>query len=155
MCLVVHLTSQITRMISQILLGLAIAWLMYNIICFALKYSDARKSEIPIVASPVGQMNVFWVILQPVLVPLLRRLPFRLGSFTRYCSRGWAFYDKCNMHLELGDAWVLVTPSANWLYLSDADAVKDILSRRRDFIKPVSIYSAYNCDCHEVANSGR
>lgn len=139
-------------MINQMLLGLAVAWLIYGIVCFAIKYSDARKIDIPIVSSPVSPMNLFWVLLQPLLLPLLRRLPFRLGSFTRYNRRGWAFHDKCKMHLEFGDAWVHVTPTANWLYLSDADAVKELFSRRRDFIKPIGIYSVYNCLCHRIYN---
>lgn len=137
-------------MINQILLCVAVAWFTYGIVCFARKYSDARRIGIPIVSSPVGQMNVLWIILQPILLPLLRRLPFGLGSFIRYNRRGWAFDDKCNMHLEFGDAWVHVTPSANWLYLSDADAVKELLSRRRDFIKPISIYSASKCLYHDI-----
>ena len=106
-------TSQLSKMINQILLCLAVAWFTYGIVCFAIKYSDARRIGIPIVSSPVSQMNVFWIILQPILLPLLRRLPFGLGSFIRYNRRGWAFHDKCNMHLEFGDAWVHVTPSAN------------------------------------------
>lgn len=130
------------------LLSLAGAWLAYGVLSFAVKYSEARKIDIPIVSSPIGQMNVFWMILQPILLPLLQRLPFRLGSFTRYNRRGWVFHDKCKMHLEYGDAWVHVTPSANWLYLSDADVVKELFSRRRDFIKPIGIYSAYECLCH-------
>lgn len=127
-------------MIIQMLLSLAGAWLAYGVLSFAVKYSEARKIDIPIVSSPIGQMNVFWMILQPILLPLLQRLPFRLGSFTRYNRRGWVFHDKCKMHLEYGDAWVHVTPSANWLYLSDADVVKELFSRRRDFIKPIGIY---------------
>lgn len=134
----------------QILSCLAAAWFTYGIVCFAIKYSDARRIGIPIVLSPVSQMNVLWLILQPILLPLLRRLPFGLGSFIRYNRRGWAFHDKCNMHLEFGDAWVHVTPSANWLYLSDAEAVNELLSRRRDFIKPISIYSACNCLYHNI-----
>lgn len=60
------------------------------------------------------------------------------------------------MHLEqLGDAWVHVTPSANWLYLSDADAVKELFYRRRDFIKPIDIYSAYDRLSHELTISDR
>lgn len=82
-----------------------------------------------------------------MILPLLRWLPFRLGSFIRYNRWGWAFYDKCQIHLEFGDAWVHALTSTKWLYLSEADAVKELFSRRRDFIKPVGIYSAYSSLC--------
>lgn len=142
-------------MILQMLLCLAVAWLIYGVACFTSKYSDARKIGIPIVTSPIGPTNVFWMLLQSILLPFLPRLPFHLGSFTRYNRWGWAFHDKCGMHLEFGDAWIHVTPSANWLYLSDADAVKELFSHRRDFIKPYDIYSAYDCFYHELTTSDR
>lgn len=124
-----------------LIVGLPLAWAIYTALSLAVKYQNARRINVPMVLSPVGQMNVLWMFTQPVLLPWLKRLPFGLGSFTRYNRRGWGYMDRCQLHLELGDAFVHVTPDDNWLYLSDADAVTEVLSRRRDFVKPVHIYS--------------
>ncbi|KAI9879026.1 MAG: hypothetical protein M1830_009825 [Pleopsidium flavum] len=53
---------------------------------------------------------------------------------------GWAFDDKYKMHSELGPVFMHVTPAENELYISDADAISEVLSRRRDFPKPTAMY---------------
>lgn len=128
-------------MLYMIAAALALAWVTSTALSLAAKLRSARRINVPIVLSPVGQMNVLWMLVQPVLLPWLKRLPFGLGSFVRYNRRGWGYPERCQLHLELGDALVHVTPVDNWLYLADADAVAEVLSRRRDFIKPVHIYS--------------
>lgn len=38
---------------------------------------------------------------------------------------------------RLGENWILVTPDKNWFHTSDADMAFDILSRSREFGRPV------------------
>ncbi|KAL9060602.1 MAG: hypothetical protein Q9162_000553 [Coniocarpon cinnabarinum] len=56
-----------------------------------------------------------WMLFDKLAVGLVERLPFGLGrnSFTRYNWRGWEFKDKHRSHVELGDAFVIVTPGRN------------------------------------------
>ncbi|KAI9836332.1 MAG: hypothetical protein M1837_003399 [Sclerophora amabilis] len=77
---------------------------------------------------------------QRLFLPLLQRLPFGLGSFTRYNVLGWLFNDKYRMHVDFGDAWVHVSPGENALYVANAEAVEEIFLRRKDFPKPSHMY---------------
>ncbi|MCJ1385982.1 hypothetical protein MMC17_009107 [Xylographa soralifera] len=74
--------------------------------------------------------------------PIFKRLPLDSVSFTRCCRFGWEFKDRYTTHLRLGDAWILVTPEKNWLFVVDVDAVSDIFARGRDFTRPTWMYAS-------------
>lgn len=98
-------------------------------------------------------MNPLWVISQKLFLSLIKNLPFGLGSFSRYNVRGWVYYDKYKMHAELGDAWLNVTPGENMLYIADPDAAIDVFSRRKDFVKPLRLYSEFPvCQAYHSAD---
>lgn len=117
--------------------------LLQDVIRFVTNRNNALKTGLPFVMSPVDPMHPLWVISQKLFLPLLKRLPFGLGRFTRYNMRGWVYDDKYKMHAELGDAWINVTPGENMLFIADPDAAIDIFSRRKDFVKPLRLYSEF------------
>ena len=133
---VVQILSMITHLflLFPLLLG---AVLLYNVFCLGANYVNARKLGLPVVASPISPDNPLWLALQTSFSRLFRRLPFAATSFTRYCQLGWEFHDRFRTHLSLGDAWILVTPAKNWLYVANEKAVTEIFSRSRDFVRPV------------------
>jgi hypothetical protein len=53
--------------------------------------------------------------------------------FIVFLIRAWVFYDKNRAHLELGNVFVFVTPTKDWLYVGNAEALTEILQRRDDF----------------------
>lgn len=134
LCTMVYLT------VLLILLPLV---LLQHVIRLVANYNNALKTGLPFVISPVDPMNPLWVISQKLFLPLITHLPFGLGAFTRYNVRGWVYYDKYKMHAELGDAWINVTPGENMLFIADPDAANDVFSRRKDFVKPLRLYSEF------------
>lgn len=87
--------------------------------------------------APISPDNSIWIALQTAFPFIIRRIPFGSIPLLRYCRLGWEFGDRYMTHQRLGDAWVLVTPGRNWLYVAQAEAAYDIFARGRDFGRPV------------------
>ncbi|TGO36006.1 hypothetical protein BHYA_0138g00190 [Botrytis hyacinthi] len=54
----------------------------------------------------------------------------------RFGRRAWEFKDKAQIHLEIGDICIMVTPDKNVLYICDADTLSEVLLRRNEFKRP-------------------
>ena len=114
-----------------------LAWLLYNCYCLLQNYRRASRLELPMVLIPVSPTNTLWIALQTTFSSLFQWIPFDSTSFTRHCRLGWEFHDRYETHQRLGDAWLLVTPHYNWLYVAEAEAATEIFSRNKDFGRPV------------------
>jgi len=114
-----------------------VGYLLFNVYSTYINYMKASKLGLPLVISPITPDNTLWIALQTVFGSILRHFPFSASSFTRHCRLGWEFHDRSQAHVRLGDAWILVTPARNWLFVANAAAVTDIFGRGRDFIRPV------------------
>ena len=121
---------------ASILLVLPTAWTLYCTYCLVVNYLKASKLGLPIIIVPVTPESPLWIAFQTAFGNILRFFPFAATSFTRYCRLGWEFHDRHQTHARLGDAWMLVTPARNWLYVANAEAVTEIFGRGRDFINP-------------------
>ncbi|KAF2248737.1 cytochrome P450 monooxygenase-like protein [Trematosphaeria pertusa] len=104
-------------------------------------YRAAQSVGLPIIFLPISLTNLLWMMLVRHVIPLLERVPFGSGYFTRFCYTGWEFKDKSRAHVEFGDAFITVTPGKNWVYLCNAEAVSDVLRRERqgEFERPVEM----------------
>ncbi|KAH8883485.1 cytochrome P450-like protein [Thozetella sp. PMI_491] len=123
------------------LLALATAWTAYYAYCIYRNYQIARTIGVPIRIIPIDHLNKIWLLIDSRVVSLVKRLPGCLGdnNFTRYNYRGWHEHDGMRTHEELGEAFVLVTPSRNWLYLADPEALYNMYRRGNDFPRWVEI----------------
>lgn len=120
--------------------SLVIAWTIYSGLCLLRNYSSARKLDLPIRVLPISRGNPFWMIVDSKVTSFFRRLPFGDNNFTRYNWRGWEVRDRYRSHLEMGDAYVQVTPGRNWLYLCNSEALLEVFRRRFDFPRPLQLY---------------
>ena len=131
-------------MILYLILGLLpFGWSLYSGISFVTNYNRVRHLEIPKVLTPICPSNVVWVVTQSLFLPLLERLPFGLGKWTRYSRWGWEYKEKYHTHVELGDVWMTVSPANNWVYVADPEAINEIFTRRQEFRRPLHLY----CKC--------
>ena len=128
-------------MIPQILLTLGLAWLSYSALTLGNNYRRARAMKVPLIRIPVSPLNTFWIVIAPLVFWILDRLPFPDGNFNRYARYGWHFRDKAASHVQMGDAWAIVTPRETLLHICNAEAINDIFARRPDFVRPVQMYS--------------
>lgn len=134
-------------------LALAVLWTIWTAICLALNYWRAQKLGVPLVLIPISTMNILWIILQPPIIALIERL-HGPSNFTRFSSRDWHFKEKARPHVEIGDAWAIVTPGQIWFNVADPDAIIDIFQRRTQFIRPVELYQMLNVFGHNAATVG-
>lgn len=126
------------------LFSLIIAWTIYSALCLLRNYSSARKLGLPIRVLPISHGNPFWMIVDSKVTSFFRRLPFGDNNFTRYNWRGWEVRDRHRSHLEMGDAYVQVTPGRNWLYLCNSESLLEVFRRRSDFPRPLELYELLN-----------
>lgn len=114
-------------------------------------YLTARKTGLPFIVIPISPENPIWFLVgKSIFVPLIERLPFGLGknNITRYNYRGWEFEDKARTHVSLGDAFIVVSPGRNSLYVCNAEANADVFRRRDDFPRPVEMLGLSSVDLY-------
>lgn len=120
-----------------------LSWTAYCGYCLYVNYLEARKIGIPIRMIPIDHLNKAWLLVDRQVISLVKQLPGKLGNnnFTRFNYRGWHEDDGTRHHDEMGDAFILVTPSHNWVYVADPDALKCIYRRGSDFPRWTEITS--------------
>ncbi|KAI9689168.1 MAG: hypothetical protein M1822_000906 [Bathelium mastoideum] len=112
------------------------AWILYNCHCLYQNYLKISRLAIPHVFSPVNLDNPLWIAFQLACGSAIDYFPFAAFSFTRHCRLGWEVHDRYRTHARLGDAFIVVTPGKNWLFIADDEAVTDVFARNRDFKTP-------------------
>lgn len=125
---------------------LANIWLAYCALCLYLNYMKARQIGVPIRVIPIDHLNKVWLLVDRQVISLFKLLPGSLGknNFTRYNYRGWHEHDGLRSHDELGEAFVLVTPSNIWLHLANPESLMDLYRRGNDFPRWTKITSVYS-----------
>ena len=105
-------------------------WILYVSYYLAINYYCARKIGLPLVILPIDCGNPFWMAIDTRVIAFFRNLPWGFKNFTRFNWRGWEIQDRYQAHLELGDAFIFVTPGKNWLQLCNVEAMVDIFARK-------------------------
>jgi hypothetical protein len=118
-------------MLYALLVLLPALWLSWATASLLRNYRSARQVNVPIILSPISTLDITWRAFQNRVVPILSYLPYRLGVFARINHFG----NEYSVHRELGDAVICVTSDKNELYLSNAEAVDNVLGNREAFSK--------------------
>ncbi|KAI0396623.1 cytochrome P450 [Xylariaceae sp. FL0594] len=117
----------------------------YSLLCLFQNYLAARKIGLPIRIIPISHTNPLWMLVDRRVISVIKRIPY-VGdsSFTRYNYRAWELADRYRSHAEMGDAFVLVSPGRNWLYLANPEALMDVFRRRLDFPRCLELTEILN-----------
>ncbi|KAI0402397.1 cytochrome P450 [Xylaria palmicola] len=102
----------------------------YSMSRLAQNYFAARQIGLPIRVIPISHTNP---------IPFIGS-----SSFTRYNYRAWELADRYYSHAEMGDAFIMVTPGRNWLYVANPAALMDIFCRRIDFPRCLELTEILN-----------
>ncbi|KAH0848926.1 hypothetical protein AYO21_08742 [Fonsecaea monophora] len=124
--------------------SLVLAYLLWTLIRFTDNYLEARKIGLPILVSPVNPASPLWLLTKERLIPLVTSLPWGLGEWATRAEVGWTFYQRYSVHAKYGEAFTIVSPGTNEIYIADPSAVEDLLRRRNDFIKDPAMYGMLN-----------
>ncbi|KAI0382414.1 putative cytochrome P450 [Hypomontagnella monticulosa] len=126
------------------IISLLIAYLIWNLVCIESNVRKARALQVPVVRIPFSVDSNIWVIFQPLVWKTLEYcLSVPWGSypdFIRFSHRNWHFLEKSRPTDQIGSAWALVSPSSISLHFADPDAIEEVFSRWKDFIRPVHKY---------------
>ena len=131
-------------MILTLCLLIPAVLVLWTVLSIRSHKQHVRQLHVPTLISPVNPASIVWALLQSRVIPLLKLLPFGLGSFTRYNRVAWTYYDKYRLHKELGDVFIHVSPGETELYISNAETIYEVCSRKRDFPKPLARYEVLN-----------
>ncbi|KAF2731462.1 cytochrome P450 [Polyplosphaeria fusca] len=113
---------------------------LYNLY---INYSNARKTGLKIVFSPLDPHSLLWQIGGPAMIPLLKKLPRSMTRWCRLVDMGWSWQSDDDGYRELGLNIILVCTRRNVLFSSDPESILWILQKRKDFIKP-EVYESLN-----------
>lgn len=114
-----------------------LAWSILTAYRLLANYRRASQLSIPLVVAPISPDNAIWIAFQTAFPSVIKFIPFGSIPLVHYCRLGWEFHDRYKTHQRLGDAWMLVTPERNWLYVAQGQAAYEIFARGRDFGRPV------------------
>jgi hypothetical protein len=116
---------------ATIILGVTGLWAFFIL----RNYSKAAKIGLPLRVIPISHTNPFWMLVDRKVIGLIKRVLPLVGdsSFARYNFRAFELEDRYRSHHEMGDAFILVTPERNWLYLANPDTLMSVFKRRTDF----------------------
>lgn len=131
-------------MIAALVLGVTLVYIFWTLVCLEVNVRKARALGVPVVRTPFDVNGHLWVVVQPLVWKFLACFPISWSSYPdiiRFSHRNWNFLEKSNPTARLGPVWALVCPGGVHLYFADPDAIEDIFTRWREFVRPVHKYS--------------
>jgi hypothetical protein len=70
----------------------------------------------------------------------------KIFPFLRILQLNWPFLEKYAIFEDYGDVFAIVTPASCELFIADSMAAKQILTRKKDFPKPLDLTSRPNVE---------
>lgn len=112
---------------------LPVTLIIWSAISLSANISKARAIGLPVLIRYVTPSNPLWMAFGSDIVRLARRLGIASENFDRFYLFGWDANERHRVHAEFGDAFTLVSPGGNWIYVVDPKAAWHILKHSRDF----------------------
>ncbi|KAH8891773.1 cytochrome P450 [Thozetella sp. PMI_491] len=146
-------------MILEIAASFTLVYGLWTVYCLESNVRRARALGVPIVRCPVDHNNLGWMIIQPFVWKVVDALPIQWKSLPisiRITRRGWHFMEKSDLHVQMGPVWAMVTPVIILLHFADPAAISEIMTRRKDFNRPIKEYKLLEVygPCLSTSGSG-
>ncbi len=123
---------------------LRIAWLLYSGLALINKVRREHSTNGLLVVVPIRPMNVFQIVIEPLVFNILDGLPFQFVNF-----RSWDFHDKAASHVEVGDTLAYITPRETLSTLAILElSTRSLLADR-------TLYVRFNCRVSQNAEIRR
>ncbi|KAG9239645.1 cytochrome P450 monooxygenase-like protein [Amylocarpus encephaloides] len=131
-------------MVSTVALAIgatALYWIYSNVSSLIKNVADAKRSGFPYSISPVAPYNTIWLVTYKLWVPLLKRLPvFWTEDWLPFLTPDWTWELLFEPVKRVGDLYMTVSPGGIYLWVTNAEAMHQITSRREAFPKPLESY---------------
>ncbi|KAF2112334.1 cytochrome P450 monooxygenase-like protein [Lophiotrema nucula] len=131
---------------------LVAAIVLWNAATLYENYRKAKTTGLPVKIVYIASGAPLWMMFAPLIIPIASYLPFT-GSFVAQYRRGWEARVRCRPHVELGDLFIIVTPSGNWLKVANTDVASDILKRKDEFGRDMEAFKVLDIYGKSLATS--
>lgn len=123
--------------------GLLIAVVVNWYLCFARHLKAAKASGIPYIIVPVFLFHRFWLITNPLWVPLILKLPERYRTWVDFVKPEFPWTERHEIFARVGsDTFLTCSPGGLALWTADPAVITQITTRRNDFPKPTHLYTS-------------
>lgn len=133
-------------MLQFILLALLIPvafWLWTKLFSLIRNIAAAKRSGLPYRISIIdGVPGYLWIATHDIFLGTLHRFtPSRKWLWPKlaHVHRSWHYSQE--MREALGEVYLIVSPGQIYMSCSDPEAIVQLTTRRRDFVKPVELYA--------------
>jgi cytochrome P450 len=106
--------------------------------------AKAKAIGLPYLVRWISPINPFWLLWGSSYVRLCYRFGIATENLTRIYSHGWEANERAKIHVDLGDAFVVVHPGGIQLCISNPEVIYDILQRRGDFRRNMEEFGVLN-----------
>jgi cytochrome P450 len=133
----------------------ALPFLLFLWSAFSL-YTNKQKAQstgLPLLIRWVAPTNPLWMMFGSTIVLKCRSLGIGTAQFRRLYLFGWEANERHIIHQELGPAFMLVSPGGNWLCISDASVIAEVLHRRTDFRRNMEQFAVVNVYGKNIATT--
>ena len=130
--------------VSKVFIIIAFGYATIRSITLIRNIVAARRSELNFVVVPFTEVELLSVFLTPLLRQFYNDYLLENRGWPRWCRfliRDWAWEDRGRAHSELGNVFLVVSPSEIICYSADSRFNRDAFNRRADFVKPRDKYS--------------
>lgn len=118
-----------------------VSWSAYSL---AQNTAKAKATGLPYLIRWVSPINPLWLLYGSSFVRLCQRYGIASKNLSRIYSYGWEANERAQLHMDYGDAVLIVHPGGIQLCVSDADAIYDILQRRTEFRRNMEEFAVLN-----------
>ncbi|KAH7326292.1 cytochrome P450 [Stachybotrys elegans] len=102
---------------------------------------QARTTGLSIVISPFSPNHTVWMVLRPVVLPIIKALPFsRDADFIPILDQEWGFNTGYSLFAKHGEMFVIVSPGRNLAVCCNAEVVQQMSVRKDHFPKDLATY---------------
>jgi cytochrome P450 len=107
------------------------------------KYLQAQSLGLPVFISVSTWQNPIWALLHPYFL-WMQHLPFGLVKGVKYSYFGWTDVDKGRTHVELGNAFCVVSPNRLEIVCAEPTVCMEVLQKWRVWTKSKEVYEMFN-----------
>ncbi|KAL8999769.1 MAG: hypothetical protein Q9169_001442 [Polycauliona sp. 2 TL-2023] len=124
-----------------VVLAVPLSYVFNSLWCLRRNIQAAKATGLPYVVIPWSNLNLPWLLLRPLLLPCLNKLPFRDSLWFGLLSVDWPWHQQYTLFQRLHtDNFLYVSPTRTYFNTADAAVIDQITKRRHDFPKPVEVY---------------
>jgi cytochrome P450 len=116
--------------------------LVYRCLKLVPQYIQARKLDLPIFVSLFTWQDLIWGLMHPYFL-WLEHLPFGLGKGVKFSYFGWTVSDRADTHLELGNAFCIVSPNHLEIVCAEPSVSEEVTQKWRFWTKSPELYNLF------------